>query len=549
MGKTNKKQAPAGSPTPSTAPAPAPRPGMLTLPPESVAMLPPRKQPPSEATPDPRDLGLQDASGIIQLTDNMMKGVDPTPTPSTVSQLSLEGLESTLTPMIERLVAQALQDGLERLSSRTQSSTQSPLGSSEVDGSSGSPVPATLGSPSEPRSFGNVPHVNVSHNSVQVSDATPSEPGSIGDVSPITMFPNQSPPAPAPAPAPEPDPAPSSYPACPPARIPATIKEEGFTEPRRPLRYESAPFAVPDATPFAFPQVAMWRSSVPLHQTAELQFPERPPPGQETHYAGRWTYVPASNRVLWQRYGRSLNYEQLPPNVSCDRDHWTNRRYPNGWFLSEDGNYAPGYNHSPEPYRSHGTPASRRGTTPTTYRTPSSHYGSNHYGSRTPRPSVWDSHRHPAVVTPDRGPPNAAWNPAWKHSSAIHYLMDDPGPAPTGPPSEPTPDPGWTDYGEYPSKPPPSPNGGGPGGSPWPPPSPNGGGPGGPSWPDPNGGGPGGPSWPDHGDGNDPHDSPGPHGGNGPPPGGGGGGGGFDPHGDHETVGSYHGRSRKKRFC
>ncbi|CAB9531870.1 hypothetical protein SEMRO_4143_G353160.1 [Seminavis robusta] len=44
-------------------------------------------------------------------------------------------------------------------------------------------------------------------------------------------------------------------------------------------------------------------------------------------------------RKVWVRYDRALNADELPANVPTNPAHWVNRRYPDGLFFTDQGEW------------------------------------------------------------------------------------------------------------------------------------------------------------------------------------------------------------------
>ena len=76
--------------------------------------------------------------------------------------------------------------------------------------------------------------------------------------------------------------------------------------------------------------------SINPHQQPDLLFPDKMPPGLESHLLGKWNINPAMQRV-WEPYDQPLTQEQLPRNVSMDPDHWFKRMQPGNMYLTLDG--------------------------------------------------------------------------------------------------------------------------------------------------------------------------------------------------------------------
>ena len=226
----------------------------------------------------------------------------------------------------------------------------------------------------------------------------------------------------------EPDPAPA------PGSVPVTTMEEDFAAPGRPLRYEPVPFTAPvTGSPFPFPKVNMTTSSVPQTRAPPLQFPKKLPPGQETHHCGRWLLDPVTSHVRWIRYLTVLNHCQLPENVSHEREHWIERRYPDGHYLTQYMDWIPaefGNDQPRTPYRSHGSPVSKRGLTPSTYRT-----------SAAPTPKEPPRWRLPVLKAPVTTPDKVVSSSAWNQHAVARYLMHGSKPKPHRVHSEPDPPP------------------------------------------------------------------------------------------------------------
>ena len=188
-----------------------------------------------------------------------------------------------------------------------------------------------------------------------------------------------------------------------------TMGEDDATTQRRPIQYEPVadpipsdvhPFTAPSSHPFEIPILNVTASSVPLPKAAPLEFPNDAPPGHETHYNGCWKLDGLTRRKVWVRYQTGpLNYYQLPANVPHTRSHWVNRVFPDGHFLTDHLEWIPsdiGRRNS-MPYRSHGTPYSRSGLTPSTYQTPTT--------QGTYRPTRWNL---PKLQRPVTLPPGSA---------------------------------------------------------------------------------------------------------------------------------------------
>ena len=96
----------------------------------------------------------------------------------------------------------------------------------------------------------------------------------------------------------------------------------------------------------------------------DLLFPDHPPPGMTTHYAGRWELNPDNKRV-WIQYHQTLDADELPSNVSNDPIHWLGRRYPGDQFLTINGDFIHAEGAPSSNYRRTITPHTT-GLTPTT---------------------------------------------------------------------------------------------------------------------------------------------------------------------------------------
>ncbi|CAB9529787.1 Retrotransposon protein [Seminavis robusta] len=75
-----------------------------------------------------------------------------------------------------------------------------------------------------------------------------------------------------------------------------------------------------------------------FYRQPDLIFPEALPHRQETHYSGRWIINPDMRKV-WVRYDRALSADELPANVPTNPAHWVNRRYPDGLFFTDQGEW------------------------------------------------------------------------------------------------------------------------------------------------------------------------------------------------------------------
>ena len=160
------------------------------------------------------------------------------------------------------------------------------------------------------------------------------------------------------------------------------LKEEDSTQPtssnnshhtpilpqRFPLPYTpvpSAPVISSNGATFNYPKLYhSIRGAAPMVRKPDLLFPDHPPPGMTTHYAGRWELNPDNKRV-WIQYHQTLDADELPSNVSNDPIHWLGRRYPGDQFLTINGDFIHAEGAPSSNYRRTITPHTT-GLTPTT---------------------------------------------------------------------------------------------------------------------------------------------------------------------------------------
>ena len=116
----------------------------------------------------------------------------------------------------------------------------------------------------------------------------------------------------------------------------STTNSVSTRQPEEPRSYP-LPYVPVSAPQFQYPllhkHLHNQRSYIP---SPDLMFPDVAPPGNTTHYSGRWD-LDNQGRRFWNRYKIPLDAQELPNNVPRDPTHWVNRLYPNGCTLTEQG--------------------------------------------------------------------------------------------------------------------------------------------------------------------------------------------------------------------